>query len=1361
MHSRRVTGKVACGLALGAAMLAALLVCRAALSAKDPNQGYQLWSRFWLPYDPDPHALGLFHLDKANEMSAEDMEVEMDMGPQKEEAATPKLPGEGAQEGPTGENAVQDSSLLRRDARALGPYEWIEKGRFRGGLRLKGERGALVIGEYTELQSLKPVTFECWVQPDEGAEGVLFSLEAAGGKASAVELRVRKNGRMTAWFGGKEQGESSVAIAPGRWWHAVMIASPGGVEMKNWVEVRVLPNVRVFIDGAPALRVEDETIRARLGAMSGKARVGNDTAMQKGLRASFDEVRISPVERQYYKWDVTWTDPEAMREVKNDRPYLRDKGDLVFAVSFDGTCVPAYPQGAWKGELAGESKGGQPPKPVFREGVRGKAILVGPKTPRPRYNAEGWLNPQRGSFELWFCPYDWDNRRIQSFHDPMEYVPILRASQSPGEKGQPNDVLSFGILHKKPLERPKPPLLQPGEWYHVVGTWEGGHCRLYLNGKPAPDPMGYFDVGKQAAGATQTSLFLDPVNVRLNYNNEQTLVDELRIYSRPLAPEEVANAYARYLPKGELKPLPFAHVDLAMNGPEKLVNLALELLSPERDKVAAVSAAVFGPDGGKPLAETKLPPVENGRTAIKLQPVEVGYGKHRLDLTFYDNTGKEVDRMSVDHDRVRPPWLGSIVGVHDKVLPGWTPVQVEGATVRVWGREIVLGGSGLPNAIVSQKANMLASPMRVILKAGGQEAPLRADADAPKVEKASETAAVTSGRMSGGPWHVETRITTEFDGMMKVEMTLSRDTPGPLDGFVVEMPLKAQHAKLLGYWTGHGNFRGATGYGALPAGEGVVFASNKINRQRSDALQGSFIPYLALADDRRGLAWFAENDKGWSKSMEAPALEVERKGEVVTLRMNVINEKTELTEPTTFVFALHPTPVKAVSKDWRSLTRTCNFGYVDSFSKQQLKNDEDWGNFNIFPHQYNWEAAAGRSKMHQFFYKGGYGYDKPILYIDRNWVGLPPDASEFGGIWYRSGFYRYVPEARNCSLWNLNEWLNHGIIKGFYIDDAWIGTFKDPDTGPAYRLPDGKVQPGFEFFDYREFCKRLRWLFIDNNMEPLIWVHMTQTHFVPALSFADVILDGEDRFLGWGDKRDFVDMWPLDRLRYSNAQKWGFVQVWMNKISADQIAPVEMPHWEHHEQRSYYAALLVHDIANTGGWLPDGLKAGCYDDAAEFVGYWEDQRPVESDDAGVIVSVYKLKNRAAVFIVNVAKEDKIARLTIKPELLAEPKAEGLKIQDCDTFDPPAGEDITKVEKPKEVETKTGEEPKEKVAEAFEDLLDEEKKLEERKKKEGFLFDDHNFQWEGGALRLRVRYHDYRLLVVTWKGGEEADELPLP
>jgi hypothetical protein len=1125
----------------------------------------------------------------------------------------------------------------------------------------------------------------------------------------------------------------------------------------QWVRKRREAEAAVIVDGRTVLHKSDRAIGRAVRSFSGVVYAGNDPAGKRPFLGRVDEVRISKRLRRFYALAVGWTDPEAKRPIPAGRPYLREEADLLFYAPFDGSLDAKRAAGQPHAEPrpAGELKEGDPvPEPTFKPGVRGRAVLLGAGRAMPAFSAPENLRLEEGSFELWFSPYDWDNRRAQELRKPMWFVPILRARNE--EQKLHGGVFQVGILRLKVHNKPAAPLLRPGEWYHVVGTWDGGRKVLYLNGERMPPNMVYFHKAKAGGEVKPEEVFLEPVHNRRLYHGEQTLVDELRFYSRPLTPEEVRNAYARYRPDRELKPLPFAHADLTMNHPLERVSLLLELLSPKRGDVTNARVRVFGPGGADPIGEALTPAFEDGRAKLTMQEVPVRYGKHRVELSFLSDDGGEVGTMSIERDRQAPPWLGSTVGRHpDEVLPGWEPMEADDGVVTLWGRRIEFGPNGWPRAIISQNEDMLAGPVAVRVVAGGQEVGLQPGADEVRIEHESRTGVVTAGAASGGRWQLRTRTDIDYDGMMRVEMMLSGEEPGEIEGLTVEIPLKERDARYYGYWTGARNFRAAAWYGSRPDKEGVFFRSDRPRRRKNGRLRGSFLPYVTLAGDHRGLAWFAESDRGWTKHEDRPSIELERREARVILRLNVVQETTRIEDALRIVFGLQPAPVRPLAEDRRSEASLLHFGWVDGFSKQDLKTPGNWGSFNIYPYEYDWEAAKRRAELHQFHYGHGEGYEGPYLYVDRNWVGLPPDTWEYRGIWYRSGFFRYYKEAANCYLWNMDQWMKHGLIHGIYIDDAWIGTFKDPERGPAYRLPDGTVQPGFEFFDYHEFMRRLRWIFIDNGLRPRIWVHMTNTHYLPILSFADFILDGEWKFLGWGDKRDFMDMWRMGRFRFSNPQSWGLTQVWMNKIGADEDKPVEMPHWEYHQRRSYHAMLMAHDITAIGDRLKDAARAGLYSDEADFIGYWESSSPVELEQDRYVASVYRFTDHAILVVVNTSGKTDIAELQLDAKgLLGAQGTGGLMIEDIDTYRAPRGEDITKVAKP-ETPVMPGEE-EEDVIDDFENMIEEDRRREQERQKRGFLFRDHNFQWKDGTLKLRVREHDYRLLEVRPGTGDEAE-----
>ncbi|MBI2193673.1 MAG: hypothetical protein HYU36_16985 [Planctomycetes bacterium] len=1323
-------------------LVSVLLAVPALFGAPDPNRNYRLKSLYWQAYTGDQDTLGLFHLDQAKPVADKEMEGEM-QGAEKvveERAESDPLESHEKQEG--GGN-VEDSGPQKLPGETVGVVQWLATGRFGGSLALSGGQSVLLTRAYPDVKGGKDGTVECWIRarrPETGHR-VVFSLDGSRAKVSAIELRLTAEGRLALAAHGQVFSVSESELMPEEWSHLAL----------QWGR-QPASAVRLFLHAACRATVQDPALAVALRDLSGVVRVGNDARGESGLEAVFDEIRISCMARPFYTWDVGWTDPEAKRPVADASPYLRDRSDLLFAASFDGTLSPEVcaertsVDTPFEANAKGEPR--QPPRPDYHEGVRGQALRVGSGLAMPLWAGDGNFNPARGSFEFWFQPWDWDNHKVQGFHDPMEHVPLFRVVRrgvQPQES--PAEVVVFGIFRKQPKEAPPHPPLEPGQWTHVVGNYEGGQVRLFLNGKPMPEATAYASAA-QPPGAKEPAagyqILFDPILPRVNYHGEQTLIDELRLYSRPLTPEEVANAFERYRPESVLRPLPFAHTAVSMNHPIQTLQVVLELLSPRREEVATVSIRALGPEGDSPIAEGTIREFSNGRGEFRAASSRVGYGRHRVDLRFLDAAGGLLGEMNLEQDRERPPWLGCTAGVHGEVLPGWDPIRAEGRSVRFWGRELVLAPSGLPEKLISQGSDLLAGPVRVLAAAAGEPLAWQPEAAGPKIVTATDLAAVTSGRLAGGGWTLDTRMTTEYDGLMKVEMTLGGEPPAELDSFRIEFPLQARHAILLGYWTGERNFRAGTWHDLLPPGDGVLFESHKPRCARHPEIRGSFIPHLFLGDDERGLAWFAENDRGWTKAADRPAIEVERQQAVVTLRLHMITEKTRLAEPRTFVFGLHPTPVKALPPGWRGEGSKLNFGFCDSFSTQQLKTDGDYGNFNIYPQDDDWTAAARRVEKHREHYGSFYGYRGPFLYIDRNWVGLPPSAGEFSGIWYRSGFFRYLPEARDCHLWNIDQWLRRQLIVGVYIDDVWIGTCKDPETGPAYRLEDGYVQPGFEFFDYHEYMKRLRWIFIDNGMPPTIWCHMTHTLFIPCLSFAEYLLDGEDRFPNWGASWDFLDAWPPGRIRYNNGQKWGLVPTWFIKIGGDAQPTTPMPHWQYRQSRAYTASTVLNDIIAAG--VPAEILKEIYEPAdARCVGYWSADNPAAFDRPDLCASFWLRAGKTVGLVVNRSKADVEASVALDPAKLGFPGVppDSIAVEDIDRADPPKGEDITTMKTPTAPSAAEEEEKDE-----FMDEIGEEEK-QERIRASGIIpLDDHNFRWKSGKLVLRVRGHDYRLLMFT-------------
>jgi hypothetical protein len=283
---------------------------------------------------------------------------------------------------------------------------------------------------------------------------------------------------------------------------------------------------------------------------------------------------------------------------------------------------------------------------------------------------------------------------------------------------------------------------------------------------------------------------------------------------------------------------------------------------------------------------------------------------------------------------------------------------------------------------------------------------------------------------------------------------------------------------------------------------------------------------------------------------------------------------------------------------------------------------------------------------------------------------------------------------------------------------------------------------------------------IDNDIEPLIWVHATQTAYIPMLSFVDVILEGEDRFPPWGAKRNFITTWGLDRLRYSSPRKWGIPVNWMWDYGGPtkQPAPQPMPHWKFAQDRAWRGACLLMDIPCAGGDRK-ARESGYYSDDGRFLAYWDKRNPFNAKTKDCHVSVYRQPDRDLLVLVNAGKTAQVAEFAVDPKKLAAGMTlTNTQITDTDTEKPPKGDSVLKYRGGGGVEMSTLEdlgETADPVLAGFEDDLAEEmgNQAMTPEEREQLWFTDENWKWEAGSLRLRIRACDFRLLQLTRRGGE--------
>ncbi len=259
-------------------------------------------------------------------------------------------------------------------------------------------------------------------------------------------------------------------------------------------------------------------------------------------------------------------------------------------------------------------------------------------------------------------------------------------------------------------------------------------------------------------------------------------------------------------------------------------------------------------------------------------------------------------------EAAQPEWLGSRAGMSDEVLPPWTPVEVSGPKVDVWGRTYTFGDLPLPASIVTRKTEVLAAPITLAAVADGEKLAwtgLRLQTAESKPHRAQLAAeADSAGLRCAGT------VSVEYDGMVRCDFKLvPKRNAVSLDRLTLEVPIRPEYAKYLHYWPGR--WGSCANSMALP----------------EEGYRGGFKPFFWLGDEWRGLAWFSESDRGFSNAEEDGVIDVRREADAVVLRVHVVTgpQRVSVHEPLEYTFGFQATPVKPAQPDvWDY--RICHMG---------------------------------------------------------------------------------------------------------------------------------------------------------------------------------------------------------------------------------------------------------------------------------------------------------------------------------------------------------------------------------------------------------------------------------------------------
>ncbi len=269
------------------------------------------------------------------------------------------------------------------------------------------------------------------------------------------------------------------------------------------------------------------------------------------------------------------------------------------------------------------------------------------------------------------------------------------------------------------------------------------------------------------------------------------------------------------------------------------------------------------------------------------------------------------------------PWEGNELGISDQVPAPWSNLVYEQGKVRCWGREFFLDNGILPRQISSLGQTIFAGAPSITIEINGKQFDgLSKGKLEPQIR--SDSKAAYKIVSSGESYQVEGYASLEYDGFLRIDITIFPRSPVRLDSFVINFPLRADVARFYSSFADYDYIKQVTARDLMAEGIGLI----------DKAIDMKFNPAIWLGNENIGIEWSCQSNIGWSGDDNNKVIQIEPSGNAVQLRINAISKSVVTYEPFSISFALYPTPVKRLPDNWR------NRALVPAFQKPAALNPE-------------------------------------------------------------------------------------------------------------------------------------------------------------------------------------------------------------------------------------------------------------------------------------------------------------------------------------------------------------------------------------------------------------------------------------
>ena len=611
------------------------------------------------------------------------------------------------------------------------------------------------------------------------------------------------------------------------------------------------------------------------------------------------------------------------------------------------------------------------------------------------------------------------------------------------------------------------------------------------------------------------------------------------------------------------------------------------------------------------------------------------------------------------------PWEGNNIGKSDTVPVPWTPIIVDdNNTVNIWGRQYVLGKTGLPEKITSQGRSITGGHVKFVVRdQSGQWTPMSGE-EINWLQK-NDTVVEYTSVFSDGEVQIDLKGTIEYDGFFWFDIKCIPLNGSPFQKDVAfEIPINCEVVKLV---------NGGT---AFLNNSGIIPESGwKKN------LLGEW-PVFWFGDESGGIQWFADDLRGWSLKDYRNSAEIIIRGAQPCVRIRLIDAASQEKRERNIGFGIMATPVKELPSKWRTDLRSNGkklklWWQGDYITKLYGYPEMVKG----FREKYAAKMKQGTNWLPYLSFLTTNPYSPEYKYFGENWRRLPQERKKVNqehSVAKKWGSYVYIcPSSksyRDFYMWKLKGFVEDADLHGLYFDFVQP-QYRCSNTahGCGWKDSNGDLRGTLRIRGMRKLAKRIYTMLKEHDQNAPIVYHDSGLLVAPIHGFAEMTWDGEHHVHYVAQHRHYYGLISLEQYRVNFVPRtWGIVTCVLPQFlrsimllkpedieKAGSLDQYRANHYKKNKKAIWHLAglALLHDGAIDVGWAQSVAPAvygirkiqddfGWGDDL-EFLPYWDSNTPCRIENPiskDIVISAYR--NSKGVMLVPFNNTDKPIKAVI-------------------------------------------------------------------------------------------------------------------